>query len=169
MTDRYLKIAVKSPESRYSSSEYDLGALKACRYSRIVVIQIVVISEVECVQLDGTLLWAWKFGRYSQIVVISAVVIGEVDCMNEYSDLFRVRLFLKKPSEYSSTRFNCFTPINNTGLELALDINTLVVNTVIIARKIFSHCMLTPDAALHAIFHVHVCETQLHSQGRRCM
>ena len=61
--------------------------------------------------------------------------------------------------------------INNTGLELALDINTLVVNTVIIARKIFSHCMLTPDTALQvqAIFHVHVCETQLHSQGRRCM
>ena len=59
--------------------------------------------------------------------------------------------------------------INNTGLELALDINTLVVNTVIIARKIFRHCMLTPDAALHAIFHVHVCETQLHPQGRRCM
>ena len=61
--------------------------------------------------------------------------------------------------------------INNTGLELALDINTLVVNTVIIARKkfLFSHCMLTPDAALHAIFHVHVCETQLHPQGRRCM
>ena len=28
--------------------------------------------------------------------------------------------------------------INNTGLELALDINTLVVNTVIIARKIFA-------------------------------
>ena len=41
--------------------------------------------------------------------------------------------------------------INNTGLELALDINTLVVNTVIIARKIFSHCMLTPDTALQAI------------------
>ena len=31
--------------------------------------------------------------------------------MNEYSDLFRVRLFLKKLSEYSSTRYNCFTPI----------------------------------------------------------
>ena len=60
--------------------------------------------------------------------------------------------------------------INNTGLELALDINTLVVNTVIIARKIFTHCMLT-DAALHAIVHVHVhvCETRLHPQGRRCM
>ena len=38
-----LEIAVKSPERRYSSSEYDLGALKACRYTRIVVIQIVVI------------------------------------------------------------------------------------------------------------------------------
>ena len=59
--------------------------------------------------------------------------------------------------------------INNTGLELALDINTLVVNTVIIARTIFSHCMLTPDTALQAIFHVHVCETQLHPQGCRCM
>ena len=80
LTDRYLKIAVKSPESRCSSSEYDLGALKACRYSRIVVIQIVVISEVKCIQLDGTLLWAWKFGRYWRIVVISAVVISEVDC-----------------------------------------------------------------------------------------
>ena len=31
-------------------------------------------------QLDGTLLWAWKFCRYSRIVVISAVVISEVDC-----------------------------------------------------------------------------------------
>ena len=33
-------------------------------------------------------------------------------CLNEYmySDLFRVRLFLKKPSEYSSTPYNCFTP-----------------------------------------------------------
>ena len=76
-----LEIAVKSPESRYSSSEYDLGALKACRYSRIVVIQIVVVSEVQCIQLDRTLLWAWKFCRYSRIVVISAVVISEVDCI----------------------------------------------------------------------------------------
>ena len=31
-------------------------------------------------QLDGTLLWAWKFCRYSRIVVISAVIISEVDC-----------------------------------------------------------------------------------------
>ena len=43
-----------------------------------------------------------------------------------------------------------FMVINNTGPELALDTNTLV-------EKIFSHCMLTPDAALQAIFHVHDC------------
>ena len=46
----------------------------------------VVIREVSLypkshyvLQLDGTLLWAWKLSRYSRIVVISAVVIGEVD------------------------------------------------------------------------------------------
>ena len=32
-------------------------------------------------QLDGTLLWAWKLCRYSRIVVISAVVISEVHCI----------------------------------------------------------------------------------------
>ena len=41
---------------------------------------VVVISEVKCIQIDGTLLWAWKFCRYSRIVVISEVVISEVDC-----------------------------------------------------------------------------------------
>ena len=76
-------MAVKNPESRDSSSEYDLGAQKACRYSRIVVIQIVVVSEVKCIQFDGALLWAWKFCCYSRIVIISAVVISEVDCVRE--------------------------------------------------------------------------------------
>ena len=36
-------------------------------------------SLIICIQVDGTLLWAWKFCRYSRIVVISAVVISEVD------------------------------------------------------------------------------------------
>ena len=32
-------------------------------------------SLINVLQLDGTLLWAWKFCRYSRIVVISAGVI----------------------------------------------------------------------------------------------
>ena len=42
-----------------------------CRYTR---------SPIYVLQLDGTLLRAWKFCRYSRIVVISAVVISQVDC-----------------------------------------------------------------------------------------
>ena len=42
---------------------------------------------MKCIQLDGTVLWAWKFGRYSRIVVISAVVISEVDCTKEQASL----------------------------------------------------------------------------------
>ena len=45
--------------------------------------------------------------------------------MNEYSDLFRVQLFLNKPSEYSSTRYNCFTP-NRIGTIGKTQVRTLV-------------------------------------------
>ena len=55
------------------------GASEKCPYSRSVVIPEVPLYVL---QLDGTLLWAWKFRRYSRIVVISAVVISEVDCMH---------------------------------------------------------------------------------------
>ena len=55
------------------------GASEKCPYSRSVVIPEVPL-HVYVLQLDGTLLWAWKFCRYSRIVVISEVVISEVDC-----------------------------------------------------------------------------------------
>ena len=54
------------------------GASKKCPYSRSVVIPEV---SVYVLQLEETLLWAWKCCRYSRIVVISAVVISKVDCM----------------------------------------------------------------------------------------
>ena len=53
------------------------GASKKCPYLRSVVIPEVSLYVL---QLEGTLLWAWKFCRYSRIVLISAVVISEVDC-----------------------------------------------------------------------------------------
>ena len=54
------------------------GASEKCPYSRNVLIPEVSFYVL---QLDGTLIWAWRFCRYSRIVVISAVVISEVDCM----------------------------------------------------------------------------------------
>ena len=53
------------------------GASEKCPYLRSVVIPEVPLYVL---QLDVTLLWAWKFCRYSRIVVVSAVVISEVDC-----------------------------------------------------------------------------------------
>ena len=52
------------------------GASEKCLYS-----QSVIIAEVSLyvLQLDGTLLWAWKFCRYSRTVVTSSVVISKVD------------------------------------------------------------------------------------------
>ena len=67
----------------------------SCLYSQLILYRhsaghqkSVHISEVSLypkshynvLQLDGTLLWAWKICRYSRIVVISAVVISQVDC-----------------------------------------------------------------------------------------
>ena len=43
-----------------------------CRYTRSLII---------CIQVEWTVLWAWKLCHYSRIVVISAVVISEVDCI----------------------------------------------------------------------------------------
>ena len=59
------------------------GASKKCPYSRSVVIPEVSLYVL---QLEGTLLWAWKCCRYSRIVVISAVVISEVDCIMAWKD-----------------------------------------------------------------------------------
>ena len=53
------------------------GAPEKCPYSRSVLIPKVPLYVL---QLDVTLLWAWKFCRYSRIVAISAVAISEVDC-----------------------------------------------------------------------------------------
>ena len=68
------------------------GASKKCPYSRSVVIPEVSLYVL---QLDRTLLWAWKFCLYSRIVVISAVVISEVNCKysREVIDIMIVIVF----------------------------------------------------------------------------
>ena len=69
------------------------GSLEKCRYTRSLII---------CVQVDGTLPWAWTFCRYSRIVVISAVVISEVDCIPK--------------KNYKHTRFTDTHPNSNFRL-----------------------------------------------------
>ena len=65
------------------------GTSKLCPYSRSVLIHEVSLYVL---QLDGTLLWAWKFCRYWRIVRISAVAISEVDCMHLGSDFMEHNL-----------------------------------------------------------------------------
>ena len=67
----------RKPTVNFAYNDIRRG-IKKCPYSRSVVIPEVSLCVL---QLEGTLLWAWKFCRYSRIVVISAVVISEVDCI----------------------------------------------------------------------------------------
>ena len=78
------------------------GASEKCPYSRSVVIPEVSLYVY---QLDGTLLWAWKFCRYSRSVVISAVVISQVDCIYSLQQT-KVRVQSRLFEKWSSSDYS---------------------------------------------------------------